>query len=384
MRINIVMGFFLPVPPLAGGASEKSWYGLAREFAVRGHEVTIICREWPGQPSRESIADVNFVRIQGHHHTSSLTRNLWLDFQWSLRVWRALKPADITIANCIALPLWLGSFPRGSGRVVVMPGRMPKGQFRLYRRLHRVIAVSSVVRTAVLKENPRLAPLIRLFGYPINWRLLASQRPTRTEDAPLTIGYIGRLNREKGLELLADATVKLAKNVNLPPWRLLLCGPADVAHGGSGPEFAAALRQRLAVALSAEQFCIQAPEFSEQRLAAIYGQIDIFCYPSLAVHGETFGVAVAEAMGAGAVPVVSSLENFADFVRPEESGVVFDQTAPDAADRLANALAGLMTDATRRRRLAAAAQAAVQAYDYPTFAARLLADLSTLLPAGHQ
>jgi hypothetical protein len=82
--------------------------------------------------------------------------------------------------------------------------------------------------------------------------------------------------------------------------------------------------------------------------------------------------------------VVSSLENFADFVRPEESGVVFDQKAPDAADRLANALTGLMTDATRRRRLAAAAQAAVQAYDYPTFAARLLADLSTLLPAGHQ
>lgn len=378
------MGFFLPVPPLAGGASEKSWYGLAREFAARGHAVTIICRDWPGQPPRERIADVNFVRIQGHDHTASLARNLWLDFQWSLRVWRALKPADVTIANCIALPLWLGSFPRGSGRVVVMPGRMPKGQFRLYRRLHRVIAVSSVVRTAVLKENPRLAPLIRLFGYPINWRLLASQRPTRAEDTPLTIGYIGRLNREKGLELLVDATVKLAKNVNLPPWRLLLCGPADVAHGGSGPEFAAALRQRLAVALSAEQFCIQAPEFSEQRLAAIYGQIDIFCYPSLAVHGETFGVAVAEAMGAGAVPVVSSLENFADFVRPEESGVVFDQTAPDAADRLANALAGLMTDATRRRRLAAAAQAAVQAYDYPTFAARLLADLSTLLPAGHQ
>jgi glycosyltransferase involved in cell wall biosynthesis len=266
-----------------------------------------------------------------------------------------------------------------------MPGRMPKGQFRFYRRLHRVMAVSSVVRTAVLKENPRLAPKIRLFGYPINWQLLAAQRSERTPAAPLTIGYVGRLNREKGLELLADAALKLARNASLPAWRLLLCGPADVARGGSGPEFVAAIQRRLAAGLPAERFRLQEPEFSEQRLAALYGEIDIFCYPSLAVRGETFGVSVAEAMAAGAVPVVSRLDNFTDFVRHEESGVVFDHTAPDAADQLANTLAGLLADATRRRRLAAAAQAGVRAYDYPAFADRLLADFSTLLlPADRQ
>ena len=44
-----------------------------------------------------------------------------------------------------------------------MPGRMPKGQFRLYRRLHRVIAVSSVVRTAKMRGDYSLGmPEIRL------------------------------------------------------------------------------------------------------------------------------------------------------------------------------------------------------------------------------
>ena len=385
MRINIVMGFFLPVPPLAGGASEKSWYGLAREFAARGHEVTVISRDWPGLAPLERAGGINFVRVHGHDHTARLAQNLWLDLRWSLRVWLTIPPADVTIINCVALPLWFGWFPRGGGRVVVMPGRMPKGQFRFYRRLHRVMAVSSVVRTPVLKENPRLAPKIRLFGYPINWQLLAAQRSERTPAAPLTIGYVGRLNREKGLELLADAALKLARNASLPAWRLLLCGPADVARGGSGPEFVAAIQRRLAAGLPAERFRLQEPEFSEQRLAALYGEIDIFCYPSLAVRGETFGVSVAEAMAAGAVPVVSRLDNFTDFVRHEESGVVFDHTAPDAADQLANTLAGLLADATRRRRLAAAAQAGVRAYDYPAFADRLLADFSTLLlPADRQ
>src|SRR5208283_5083136 len=156
-------------------------------------------------------------------------------------------------------------------------------------------------------------------------------RPATAGD-PVTIGYVGRLHREKGLDLLAAAAAQLAARENLPAWRLLLCGPSDVARGGSGPEFTAELDRRLAKVLP-ERFRRLAPEFSEAGLAAIYRQIDIFCYPSLAVHGETFGVAVAEAMAAGAVPVVSSLKSFADFVHPGQNGTVFDQAAPDAAGR---------------------------------------------------
>ena len=150
MKITVVMGFFLPMPPAAGGATEKSWHELALEFARRGHSVTILSRQWPGWPDRETRDGIHHVRLRGCNHTRRLALNLWHDFWWSLRVWRALPPADVTVVNCVALPVWLGWWRRGTGRLAVMTGRMPKGQYRLYRRLDRVLAVSSTVRDAVL------------------------------------------------------------------------------------------------------------------------------------------------------------------------------------------------------------------------------------------
>lgn len=379
MKITIVMGFFLPMPPAAGGATEKSWDELAREFARHGHEVTIISRHWKGWPARETIDGVKYLRLRGSNHTRRLGRNLWLDFWWSVRVWRALPAADITVVNCIALPAWLGWLRGRSGRLVVMPGRVPKGQYRLYRRLDRVLAVSSPVRDAVLRENAALASLIQISGYPIRWRQLAEPpRMAPPGDAPVVLGFIGRIHREKGLDLLAAAAAELARRPGLPRWRLLLCGPHEVEQGGSGTAYLRQLLSTLEKALPAGTFEVRPPQFVSAQLAAVYREIDLFCYPSLAAQGETFGVAVAEAMAAGAAPVVSALPCFLDFVSPGENGASFDQNAPDAVQQLANALADLLRDVPRRQRLAQAARTSVRRYDFPVFAERLLADFSTL------
>lgn len=377
MKLNIVMGFFLPMPPAAGGATEKSWHGLAQEFARLGHEVTVISRQWAGWPSSELLDGVRHQRIPGHDHSGSLLRNLWHDLAWSRRVGAELPPADVTIVNAIALPLWLRRRNPRAGCVVVMPGRMPKGQYRLYRHLDRVLAVSTPVRDAVLAENPRLAPIVRVHGYPIEWTRLAS-RPLAAPGAPVTIGYVGRLHREKGLSLLAEAVGRLAQETALPPWRVVVAGPADVARGGSGEAYARELDAAYLGALGSRRYERRPAAFEPAALAAIYHGIDLFCYPSCSGRGETFGVAVAEAMAAGAVPVVSQLPCFADFVQPGVNGAVFDHTAPDAAERLANALRGLLLDPAAQPRLAQAAQATTRRYDFPVFAAGLLADFSTL------
>jgi glycosyltransferase involved in cell wall biosynthesis len=380
MRITIVMGFFLPMPPAAGGATEKSWDGLAREFARRGHQVTVISRSWPDWPDREQIAGVTYLRLRGYSHTPRLRRNLWRDFLWSARVGRALPAADITVVNCIALPVWLGWFRRRSGRIVVMPGRMPKGQYRLYRRVDRVLAVSNEVRSAVLAENSRLAPVTTVSGYPIDWTTLATNdAPTSPTRSPLTIGFVGRIHREKGLDLLVAALERLSHEPSLPPWRVLLCGPSDVARGGSGADYLARIDRTLAAFLPRDRFEIRPPVFDPVDLAHVYRSIDLFCYPSVATRGETFGVAVAEAMAAGCVPVVSRLPCFLDFVRPDENGVVFDHDAANAPAQLASALTALLADPERRRQFARAARADTRRYDYPEFAEGLLADFSTLM-----
>jgi len=378
MKITIAMGFFLPMPPDAGGATEKSWHRLALEFVRRGHEVTIISRRWAGWPNTETRDGVRHVRLPGYDHSSRLSRNLWRDFVWSLRVKRVLPPADVTVVNGVTLPIWLGWQRGPAGKLVLMPGRMPKGQFRFYRRVDRVIVVSAPVQASLLAENPRFASVTRIYGYPIDWTALAAPR-TAAAGAPVKIGFIGRIHREKGLDLLVKSALLLANRSGLPPWSLLLCGPRDVAQGGSGEIYASSLERQLAAALPRDRFALRAPVFAAESLVRLYREIDLFCYPSLAARGETFGVAVAEAMAAGAVPVVSQLACFSDLVHAGDNGEVFDHTATDAPDRLANTLGQLIAEASRRARLAARARASVQQYDFPLYAERLLADFSRLL-----
>ena len=384
MRITIVNGFFLPVPPISGGSTEKSWYNLAREFATRGHKVTMFSRRWRGFPHEETSEGIRHVRLPGWDHKRQLWRNLLLDFLWSWRVFFALPVADIDVVNTVALPAWLGWLKPRAGRVVLMTGRMPKGQYRRYRNIARVLAASTYVRDRVLEENPALGPVMRISGYPIDWRLLNrdgdSAPPALPEAKPdeIVIGYVGRIHREKGLMLLADAMRLVEDTPGLPPFRLLLCGPVDIARGGSGAEFRGQLLRKLSSVMHPSHFNLLDPQFNERSLAGVYRRINIFCYPSLAEKGETFGVAVAEAMAAGAVPIVSRLACFTDFVRDGTNGLVFDHAAPDAAAQLAAALARLLGDAATRQRLADAARQSARTYDYATYAETLLADFAQL------
>jgi len=369
VRITIAMGFFLPVPPVAGGAVEKSWHELARAFARRGHAVTLISRRWSGWPDAEVVDGVQHLRVPGFRHRSRLAANLLLDLVWSWRVFRRLPPADIVVVNAVALGCWLGALRADAGRVVLMPGRQPKGQFRWYRRPARILVPSSPVGTAVTRERPSFASLIRVVGYPIDWSALASGSSRNA--SPVTIGFVGRLHREKGLDILCAAARELART-DLPDWRLIICGPVDVAQGGSGQDFLNQLR-----ALAPNQVEFRAPVFSSAELARLYQSFDIFCYPSIAAQGETFGVAVAEAMAAGAVPIVSDLPCFGDFVQTA-TGLTFSAAGHQPVADLAASLAKLIRDEPLRRALGRQAQEAVKRFDCEIFAQDLLTDFEQL------
>lgn len=389
MRITIVGGFFLPVPPVSGGSTEKSWFHLARLFVARGHQVTLFSRRWPGWPDEEIIDGVRLLRLPGFDHRRKLGLNLLLDFIWSWRVFFALPAADIVVVNAVALPAWLGLLNPSAGRIVLMTGRMPKGQYRHYRRIALVLAASSYVRDRVISENPALAAVSQVKGYPIDYDILGRKSRSRPPYLPtvsaqeITLGFVGRIHEEKGLRLLVEALHHVAQTPGLPPWQLLLCGPSDVAHGGSGALFRSQLLQQLSRAMKPGTFHLLDPQFKDRSLASIYQSLDIFCYPSLAEQGETFGVAVAEAMAAGAVPVVSSLACFTDFVTDGENGLVFDHRAADPAAALAAALVRLLRDPALRKELAAAGRQTARRYDYTAYADALLADFTQLTtPAG--
>lgn len=381
MRITIVMGFFLPIPPLAGGATEKIWFRLGALMAAAGHDITIVSRRWPGLPDSETAGRLTHIRVPGMPHTASLARNLLLDFLWSLRVVRCLPPGDVVVCNTVSLPVYLRRVRPSAGRVAVVLGRMPKGQVRFYGGVDLILATGPSVAERALAENLRLASRTRVFPNPIDWPRHSGASRQSTSSTPLTIGFVGRIHPEKGLDLLLAACAHLVTTrPDLPPWRIQLVGPWTVPQGGGGERYRDALLSAHASPLG-DRLTFTGPEFDAERLAQHYGAMDVFCYPSLADQGETFGISVAEAMAAGAVPVVSGLVCFRELIRDGDTGLVFDHRAPDASHRLADALARLLLDSTLRRTIAARAQAHARRYDFTESARAVLTFLAPLAVA---
>ncbi len=378
MRISIVMGFFLPVPALAGGATEKIWHRLGELMAEEGHDVVILSRRWPGLANHEQLGRLRHVRLPGVNHTRFLPLNLLLDGLWGLRVARALPPGDVVVCNTVSLPVYLRRVKPAAGRVAVVLGRMPKGQNRAYGSADLLLATSRAVANKARAENSSLAARIFQFPNPIDWTLHANAADRPDNDRALTIGYVGRIHPEKGLEQVLEAAGRLLAHRELPPWRLTLVGPVSVQQGGGGEAY----RDRLLATYGprlGDRLGIVPPIFDKAALARLYGQLDVFCYPSLAAQGEGLSIAPIEAMAAGAVPVVSRLDCYGDLIVPGRNGFQFDQTRPGAVDELTAVLQSLLVDRVRRRAAARAAQDTARRFDYHETARLLLRRFQELI-----
>ena len=95
MKINILQGAFLPVPPRKGGAIESAWYFLGRKFASKGHEVIHYSCMDKGLPKTETDGGVKYVRIQGATSVSNPYLLKFLELPYVLRARKVMTCADI-------------------------------------------------------------------------------------------------------------------------------------------------------------------------------------------------------------------------------------------------------------------------------------------------
>jgi glycosyltransferase involved in cell wall biosynthesis len=360
------------MPPAPCGAVERVWHGLAEQFSGRGHVVKVLCRRHPGQCAEEVVNGVHLIRKTAFSQSRSLAVNLIKDMIYSSRMLTALPRADILVTNSFWLPALATWFGRRAGRVAVHVARMPKGQLFLYDSVCRLHAVSQAVRDEIARQRPCLVDKVRVIPYPIHTEVFTPPA-RRSEGGPLTILYAGRIHPEKGIDLLLDAFGKLAQRSF--PARLRIVGAWQVERGGGGGTFLDALRQK------ARGLPVEFSEAIHDRheLAAVYRQADLFCYPSLAEQGETFGVAPLEAMATGLVPVVSDLACFRDFIKDGCTGAVFNHRSPDAADQLARSLSNLLSDQEQRTRMGHEAAARAAFFSYERVADLYLTDFVEML-----
>jgi glycosyltransferase involved in cell wall biosynthesis len=368
MRITIVQGAFFPVPPILGGAIEKTWHVLGREFAALGHQTVHLSRRHPALPQRETVDGVLHRRISGFDTVRNPVHLKLLDLVYTLRVRRALPPADILVSNTFWMPIVARDPNHGATYVHV--ARMPKGQMRFYGRAARLQGISSAVAEAIRAEVPHLAEKVKSIPLPLPWPVDGTPGPKDN-----TILYVGRIHPEKGLHLLLEAAAQVG--ARLPTWKLKIVGPSEVRLGGGGGEYLQELQRRAAELQVPVEW--GDPIFAPDRLRAEYRAAAIFVYPSLAERGETFGLAPLEAMSSGCVPVVSDLACFSDFLRHNQNGLVFDHRAARPADELARQLSVLIEHVDLRGRLSEEALETARQFSAPAVARRYLDDFESVL-----
>ena len=180
-------------------------------------------------------------------------------------------------------------------------------------------------------------------------------RPAREDPAPVhgsrppVLGFFARMCREKGLDTLVEAYIRIRQRGRVPGLKLRVggnCGPMD-------EEFVKQLRRRLEAAGLRQdtEFC---PNLDRAAKVEFLRSLSVFSVPAL--YGEAFGLYLLEALAAG-VPLVQPRSGaFPELIEATGGGVL---CAPGDAQALADGIESLLLEPARARALAEAGRRAV-------------------------
>jgi len=164
--------------------------------------------------------------------------------------------------------------------------------------------------------------------------------------------FVGRLAREKGLDMLLQAFTLIQEQ--RPEVRLLLLG--------RGP-YEDALKAKLAK-LGFQELVILAGAVPHEEVPVYYAAADLFVFPSTT---ETQGLVIIEAMAAG-LPVVAVRAPGAVDVLTDGGGVLTE----NKSEAFAREVVDILADSERQRELSSQARRAVERYSITDAAARML------------
>lgn len=178
----------------------------------------------------------------------------------------------------------------------------------------------------------------------VNNKVFYQEKEKECNDV-LKIGYVGRISHKKGWDTLIRACSKVTV-----PYKLLVVG--------NGPEYDG--MKRMAVELGVDVKTTWLDLQSQDKLRAIYNDIDVFIFPTERA-GESLGLVALEAMMCG-TPVIAS-----DFAAPKyyiDNGVNGFKYKCGDADGLKKCIeAYYVLDKEKRRYFSINAKKAAAAFD---------------------
>lgn len=330
--IAIITGPFGCLPPHAIGAIEKRWFSVGEHWRDEGYNICYCSKS----PNNISYTANNHVYVKGYQRTGNKVFDFVLDFVYSYKALKRIPTCDIVIINCIWGPILYPLFKRKFGGALYNVARYPKRQMGLYKNIDCLACVSAPIAKAVISQSPQIKDKVCVVSNPIDTYIYNKEGKRNISQEPLIV-YTGRVHQEKGLDILVKAISELKRRYNV---RLKIIGATIIEEGGSGKEYVDYLNS-LASNWNIEWM---EPIYTPTELAAEMNKGDIYCYPSVAEKGESFGCAPLEAMGLGLPTIVSDLDCFKDFVDKGENGMVFNHRSDNAYKELANCIEILLND----------------------------------------
>jgi len=345
---------------------------LTEALQARGHEVRVYSASYalpPGQPDRPEV-----------HRSPGIPLFLYPDVQWAFPRMRdvvqdlarfgpdvvhvvtefSLGIAGLKAARQLGLPVIASAHTdyEEYARRYGVPWAIRAGWHYLrwfYGQAHRILCPSRIYEEHLHSRGVHHTALWSR-GVDPEWfhpRFRSEAYRARFGVGPgdLLVTYIGRLAREKNLELLLRAWEDLA------PVR----GSAQLVLVGRGPLEEPIRRSELPA--------VHVPGLLHGReLSAAYSSADVFTFPS---PTETFGNSLLEAMGSGLPSLAAAAGGVLEFATHGRNAWL---VAPDSASAIAGGLERLLADAALRRRLAAGALATARERSWDEVYDRLIED----------
>lgn len=342
MTIRFVIRYF---HPFVGGL-EKRVLATAAALCRQGVPVEVVtgrfCRDWP---RRERISGVSVVRLPSPRvkiagalvYLFCLARYL-ASRRHETRVIHAFQVGySAALAVCVGrllrIPTVVSLSGGGSSGDVARHLRTPWGHCFLHvcRRADRLV----VLNRAMERELEAIGVVASAIERIPNGVDAAQFCPAKcqfvgAQERGMTILYLGRLSREKGVDVLIRAVAFIAAR---PGLRLQIAGT-----GRHEP----ALR-RLVRRLGLEGVA----EFLEpvERVEDLLQEADVFVMPS---HGEGMSNAMLEAMSSALPVIASRVAGNVALVQDRVTGLLF---TPDCAEELARALEQVIDDPAAAARM---------------------------------
>lgn len=239
-------------------------------------------------------------------------------------------------------------------RHLVKKGKAGWGMKKILREIDSIVFVSKTAADAYFSgfgERSDLGSALRgkaeVVSNAVGQDYSKVKRKEPLEGEPLRLTFMGRLNPEKGPELMIDALAKIPEL----DWTLTVAGTGDKGYVES-------LKQRAKAAGIADK--VKWAGYTD-KTADLVGKTDIGLFPSLAA--ESFGLAILEFMKGGVPVVATDTGAQKELVEHGVNGLL---CAPEA-DPLARAIETMLTDQELRKKASAAALATAEEHSYPQF-----------------